>query len=101
MEILHSLVKLLGTNIRFNAPVPKFASDVTACDISDLQLTVRQNENYLVGDFSETVKFTGTTKCTIYPGVVMITYNVSSAPSNVVNNSPVGGVVARITFNLS
>ena len=88
------------TNIIFTVPVPKFASDVTKCDISSIQLTVRQNGNYLVGDTTEKVPFTGTTKCIIYPGVVGVTCTVSSAPSNAENNSPVG-VTARITFNLS
>lgn len=89
-----------GTAVHFLIPVSPLTERVTSVSVSRLELTVRQDGNYLLGDSSsgEDVSVPNADiRVTLMPGCIHFYYKHTSQFPKVVNNSAVG-VYAKITL---
>lgn len=89
-----------GTAVHFLIPVSPLTDRVTSVKVSRLELTVRQNGNYLLGDSSggeDVAVPNADIRVTLMPGCIHFYYKHTSQYPDVVNNSAVG-VYAKITL---
>lgn len=92
-----------GTSFNFSIPIPPITDRVSGVTLTSLSITVRQGGNYLLGSSTgslDILKSGGNVTTTVYPGILKIKYDHTSAPSNVSNNDVFGAVVnCTYTFN--
>ena len=89
-----------GTAVHFLIPVAPLTDRVTSAKVSRLELTIRHDGNYLLGNGSSGVDVAvpnADIRTTLMPGCIHFYYKHTSQFANVVNNSAVG-VYARITL---
>lgn len=72
----------------FTIPLCKPVLNINGLKISDLKLTVRQNNKYLIGSGSASAAPSGTTELTLQDNQIKVLVTLSTALSGV-NNDPV------------